>query len=144
MTALTPALLPDSGSFNGLESNPFSLAVFPEPAYIINPGEIATRQNITLLQKYFDDPFMSPYLATEEMLQGLPPVHIIAAELDPLLDDSVSFCHKLKSAGGKVKLKIVPGMTHGFLNLTLSSQLCSDASDECLKTLREIFITIEQ
>jgi len=51
--------------------------VYPEPAYIINPGEIATRKNATLLQKYFDDPFMSPYLADPETLAALPPIHVV-------------------------------------------------------------------
>lgn len=73
----------------------------------------------------------------------LIPNSLKAAELDPLLDDSVSFCHKLKNAGGKVKLKVVPGMTHGFLNLTLSSQLCADASNGCLRTLQDMFMEIE-
>ena len=58
----------------------FNLSLFSddlEPAYVINPGEIATRNNATLLQKYFDDPFMSPYLADDQTLADLPPIHIV-------------------------------------------------------------------
>ncbi|XP_063682103.1 uncharacterized protein LOC134816972 isoform X2 [Bolinopsis microptera] len=113
--------------------------VYPEPAYVINPGEIATRKNATLLQKYFDDPFMSPYLADPETLAALPPIHVVSAEYDPLLDDSIAFCRKVKEAGGEVSLEIVPGMTHGFLNLVLSSKACADAGKLCLVAVSKMF-----
>ncbi|KAL5253883.1 hypothetical protein ACHWQZ_G013595 [Mnemiopsis leidyi] len=113
--------------------------VYPEPAYVINPGEIATRKNATLLQKYFDDPFMSPYLADQDTLAALPPIHVVAAEYDPLLDDAIAFCRNVKEAGGTVSLEVIPGMTHGFLNLVLSSKACSAAAQKCLVAVSKMF-----
>ena len=46
-------------------------------------------------QQHMDcDPLVSPALASTEMLRRLPPTSIMAAGLDPLLDDSVLFAHR--------------------------------------------------
>jgi len=45
------------------------------------------------------DPFISPMVAGEEMLRGLPPVSVVTGSLDPLLDDSVMFAHRMRAAG---------------------------------------------
>jgi hormone-sensitive lipase len=74
-----------------------------------------------VLQSYRDsptcsDPFVSPYMAPPEMWKGLPPIHLVACELDPLLDDSVAMARKLQSYGHPVSLDIMPGLCHGFLS----------------------------
>ncbi|KAK7898469.1 hypothetical protein WMY93_019322 [Mugilogobius chulae] len=53
------------------------------------------------------NPFVSPLLATEQLLKGLPPVHIVASALDALLDDSVMFAKKLRAMGQPVTLTVV-------------------------------------
>jgi acetyl esterase/lipase len=40
------------------------------------------------------DPLVSPALASIDLLRRLPPTSIMAAGLDPLLDDSVLFAHR--------------------------------------------------
>ncbi|KAJ7333123.1 hypothetical protein OS493_018299 [Desmophyllum pertusum] len=45
------------------------------------------------------NPYMSPLLATDEMLKSLPPIDIVACTLDPILDDSVEFARRLRSWG---------------------------------------------
>ena len=48
-------------------------------------------------------------------LGGLPPVHLVAAQHDPLAVDSVWLAEALGAAGVKVGLRVAPGMIHGFL-----------------------------
>lgn len=63
-------------------------------------------------------------------LYGLPPTKIIAAELDPLLDDSLELHDELYRHGVSSTLKVVPGVVHAFLKY--SSQLY--AARSCLAT----------
>jgi len=54
-------------------------------------------------------------------LSDLPRCHLLAAALDPLCDDSFLMANRLVAAGVPVRLDVVPGVTHGFLQM--SSQL---------------------
>uniref|UniRef100_A0A8C9ZXJ4 Hormone-sensitive lipase n=1 Tax=Sander lucioperca TaxID=283035 RepID=A0A8C9ZXJ4_SANLU len=84
----------------------------------------------------FKDPFCSPLLAPDSMLKGLPPVHIVACALDPMLDDSVMFAKRLRNINQPVTLCVVDDLPHGFLSL---SQLCSDtkeAANVCVERIR--------
>ncbi|XP_026537248.1 hormone-sensitive lipase isoform X2 [Notechis scutatus] len=86
------------------------------------------------------NPFMSPLLAPDEMLKGLPPVHIVACALDPMLDDSVMFAQRLRALGQPVILRVVQDLPHGFLSL---SQLCREtrqASAVCTDLIRNILM----
>ena len=51
-------------------------------------------------------------------LAGLPPCHLLAAALDPLCDDSFLLANRLVEAGVPVRLDVVPGVVHGFLQMT--------------------------
>nr|XP_023969905.1 hormone-sensitive lipase isoform X1 [Chrysemys picta bellii] len=89
------------------------------------------------------NPFMSPLLAPDSMLRGLPPVHIVACALDPMLDDSVMFARRLRELGRPVTLRIVQDLPHGFLSL---SQLCREtrqAAALCTRVIREILLPPE-
>lgn len=57
-------------------------------------------------------PYVSPLRAGS--LAGLPRTLLIAAEIDPLLDDSIEYARRLEQAGVPVELQIYPGMFHGF------------------------------
>ncbi|XP_067317344.1 hormone-sensitive lipase [Anolis sagrei] len=86
------------------------------------------------------NPFMSPLLAPDEMLMGLPPVHIVACALDPMLDDSVMFARRLRGLGRPVSLRVVQDLPHGFLSL---SQLCREtrqATALCTEIIRSILV----
>ncbi|MBT6139859.1 MAG: alpha/beta hydrolase fold domain-containing protein [Rhodospirillaceae bacterium] len=77
----------------------------------------------------YDDPYAVPMKAN---LAGLPPTHLYAAGLDPLLDDSVSMSAKLRAAGVPGQFKVYPGVCHAFINLTRmvkqAHELIDDAS----------------
>ena len=67
-----------------------------------------TRQNA-------DDPRVSPALGE---LQGLPPIYMNAAGLDCLRDDSTLLARRLAEAGVAHVFKVVPGVTHGFMQMS--------------------------
>lgn len=48
-------------------------------------------------------------------LAGLPPTHLVAAELDPLRGEAIVMAERLDGAGVPVTLRHAPGMIHGFL-----------------------------
>ncbi|XP_060721851.1 lipase, hormone-sensitive a [Tachysurus vachellii] len=85
------------------------------------------------------NPFVSPLLAPDSLLRGLPPVHLVASALDALLDDSVMFAKKLKSIDQPVTLTVVEDIPHGFLSLSHICKETKDASDICVAKIREVF-----
>jgi acetyl esterase len=64
------------------------------------------------------DPLACPLAASDDALQLLPPLHILAAGVDPLLCDSIALHERLVNLGRGEKLTVVPGVTHGFLQNT--------------------------
>jgi acetyl esterase len=60
------------------------------------------------------DPRAVPLLAE---LAGLPPVHLAAAGLDVLLDDTLAMAQRLQRAGIPCELKRYEGVCHGFIGL---------------------------
>ncbi|KAK1151841.1 hormone-sensitive lipase [Acipenser oxyrinchus oxyrinchus] len=85
------------------------------------------------------NPFMSPLLAPDDMLRGLPPLHIVACALDPMLDDSVMFAKRLRAVGQQVSLCVVEDLPHGFLSLSQLSRETKDAANICVQRIREVF-----
>ena len=51
-------------------------------------------------------------------LRGLPRTHLVAAGLDPLCDDSVLMAGRLAAYDVPCRLDIVPGVIHGFLQMS--------------------------
>lgn len=81
-------------------------------------------QNYQREPKDILDPLFSPALAKD--LSRLPQTLILAAEIDPLLDDSRIFASELEEADSPVNLKILKGSYHGFI-LYPSSPGCLEA-----------------
>ncbi|WP_179947987.1 alpha/beta hydrolase [Azoarcus olearius] len=52
-----------------------------------------------------------------DSLAGLPPMLLVSAECDPLVDDCTAFAARVRAEGGTVDEVCVPGMVHGFLTL---------------------------
>ena len=57
------------------------------------------------------DPEISPLYAK---LDDLPPALFSAAQLDPLLDDSLFMAARWRAAGNEADLRVWPGVLHGF------------------------------
>ena len=57
----------------------------------------------------------SPLLAP--WVHGVAPALIIAAELDPLVDEGIAYARRLKGARVAVDYQVVAGMVHGFLTM---------------------------
>ncbi|KAJ7303994.1 hypothetical protein JRQ81_011511 [Phrynocephalus forsythii] len=96
------------------------------------------------LSPILKNPFMSPLLAPDAMLKGLPPIHIVACALDPMLDDSVMFARRLRAVGQPVTLRVVQDLPHGFLSL---SQLCREtrqATSICTELIRDVLLPPEE
>nr|XP_020027667.1 hormone-sensitive lipase isoform X1 [Castor canadensis] len=84
------------------------------------------------------NPFMSPLLAPDSMLKTLPPLHIVACALDPMLDDSVMFARRLRSLGQPVTLRVVEDLPHGFLSLASLCRETRQAAGQCVERIRLI------
>jgi acetyl esterase len=53
--------------------------------------------------------------------QGLPPTHILSAELDPLRDEAEALAGAMAASGVEVTLRCAPGMPHGFARFIMRS-----------------------
>jgi acetyl esterase len=62
-----------------------------------------------------DNPGAVPALAD---LSGLPPQHLVAAELDCLRSDSEQMASRLAAAGTPATLEVVAGVPHSFLQMS--------------------------
>ncbi|XP_046540034.1 hormone-sensitive lipase isoform X4 [Equus quagga] len=112
-------------------------AAFPEGFHPRRSSQGATR--IPLYSSPIaKNPFMSPLLAPDSMLQSLPPVHIVACALDPMLDDSVMFARRLRSLGQPVTLRVVEDLPHGFLSLAALCRETRQAAALCVERIRLI------
>jgi monoterpene epsilon-lactone hydrolase len=63
------------------------------------------------------DPLVSPFFASDAVLQWFPPALLFASSNDPLLDDSVTFNERLRVAGVSSELIAVHNVPHAYLGL---------------------------
>ncbi|MGN8171854.1 alpha/beta hydrolase [Agrobacterium sp. 22117] len=115
-------LLPDGGLlfYGNYERS------FETPSYVqFSEGPGLTRGK---MQRYWDfyaggqkiegDPLACPLVATGEQLAAMPPLYLMAAEVDPLLSDTLLLSERLRALGRSDELSIIPGVMHGFLQNT--------------------------
>ena len=60
------------------------------------------------------DPLASPRFTEPDVLAGFPPVRIDVGDAEVLLDDSVDFASRARSAGVDVELTVWPNLVHVF------------------------------
>ncbi|KAK6765830.1 hypothetical protein RB195_025631 [Necator americanus] len=90
------------------------------------------------------DPLISPMYASDDIIRQLPPVYFVACHLDPLLDDTIAFASRLRTAGGRVgSVDLLPAVPHGFLNFTLMSPECRRGAKICLQRIKEALGYVE-
>ncbi|XP_012589099.1 PREDICTED: hormone-sensitive lipase [Condylura cristata] len=112
-------------------------AAFPEGFHPRRSSHAAARVPI-YCSPIVKNPFMSPLLAPDSMLLSLPPVHIVACALDPMLDDSVMFARRLRGLNRPVTLRVVEDLPHGFLSLASLCRETRQASALCVERIRLI------
>lgn len=62
--------------------------------------------------------FVSPIDASDDALGALPPLHLSAAGLDPLLCDTLAFGEKVWRSGGACQVIVHEGVQHGFAQIS--------------------------
>ncbi len=82
------------------------------------------------------DPRMS---LVDAKLQGLPPVTLINAAIDPLLDDAALLEAALKKAGVPVERKVYDGVTHEFFGMAAVVRKAKDAQEYAGQRLKDSF-----
>jgi acetyl esterase len=98
--------------------------------YAVSPT--LTREDmIAFWNAYLPHPDMADARArpVSAPLDGLPPAHVVAAGLDPLHDEAVSFAARLRLAGVTTTLAEEPSLTHGFLRAAPYSSAAARALD---------------
>jgi acetyl esterase len=101
-------------------------ADFSRPSYDENAeGWFLTKRSmIWFWDHYVPDaaarshPWVAPIKAEE--LAGLPPAHVVTAELDPLRDEGEAYAAALEAAGVPVTFHRYPGVIHGFFGMSLA------------------------
>jgi acetyl esterase len=83
-----------------------------------------------------DDPVAAPLHAN---LSGLPPLYLNAAGLDPLLDDTLMLASRLAHAGHPAQVDIIPGVVHGFMQMSNELPAARQAITRAAKAIRQRF-----
>lgn len=83
----------------------------------------------------------SPLLAP--WVHGVAPALIIAAELDPLVDEAEAYARRLKGARVPVDYQVVPGMVHGFLTMGGKVDAANRAIETMASALRQAFTSVK-
>ena len=84
-----------------------------------------------------DDWRASPLIAP--WVHSVAPALVIAAELDPLVDEGEAFARRLKGARVPVDYQVIPGMIHGFLTMGGKVDAANDAIETIASALRKAF-----
>jgi acetyl esterase len=82
------------------------------------------------------DPTISPLLA--EDVSGLAPAIVLHAGFDPLRDEAIAYCAKLRRSGIPVKALAFADMIHGFLTMGGALSQAGDALGCILSALQSI------
>jgi len=125
------------------------LLVYPAVDNDMNRPSYARNANAKPLNKpmmawffkhYGADP-KSPYALPlkNASLKGLPPATIVAAEIDPLLDEGKAYADKLKQEGVKVDYKLYQGVTHEFFGMGAVVPKAKDAEQYAADALKKAF-----
>jgi acetyl esterase len=89
------------------------------------------------------DPLAVPLLAADEALRAMPPLFLVAAEMDPLASDTFNLKERLDRLGRSDALWVEPGVIHGFLEMTAvleaarrSARKASEAANDFMTRAR--------
>jgi acetyl esterase/lipase len=91
--------------------------------------------------KSSEDPLLSPIFIPDEYLAKFPPTHLITSEIDPCLDEIVTFSNRMVDLGLNVTLNVLSGLPHGFLSLNSISKEAQLAVDFISKKIQNMIIS---
>jgi acetyl esterase len=108
---------------------------FTDEQYILVPEVIKFFfENLTQDKSILTTPKLSPIF--NENFKELPMCLLLAAELDPLVDDSKEYFKKLRENGVDCELNIFKGTLHGFFHMPT---LMKSSFDELKSVIHEYF-----
>lgn len=73
------------------------------------------------------EPLASPLIADDQVLAALPPLYLMAAAVDPLLSDTLILHEQLTALSRDDELSVIPGVNHGFLQMTNELEAAREA-----------------
>lgn len=82
------------------------------------------------------EPLIALNTIDDETLAKLPPLYLSAAEIDPLLSDTSILHNRLNALGRQDTLHIIPGVVHGFLQMTSRLSAAREATKHAAKAFR--------
>ncbi|VDO04385.1 unnamed protein product [Rodentolepis nana] len=85
------------------------------------------------------DPFLSPYIASDELFRLLPPLAIVACQYDPFLDDTLEIAKRADSLGVPVEVHVASRMPHAFLNFAFLNSDYRRATMQCVDMIIRLF-----
>ena len=123
-----------------------NLDIAPSPSRILFANDVLLpiRVQTAVPQAYVSstqdamNPEISPVFACDDTLKRFPPTNIMAAGLDPLLDDSIDFHTRLHRHNLSTRLKIWRDLPHGFLVMERTHEAARSAVKMSLDWLREL------
>jgi acetyl esterase len=71
-------------------------------------------------------------------LSGLPTTLLLAAEVDPVRDDSAAYAARLTAAGVTARSRTFAGIVHGTETFTLLLPSAREWLQECVEALRAV------
>jgi acetyl esterase len=84
------------------------------------------------------DPLAAPLEACDAELLALPPLWLLAAGIDPLLSDTLALARRFEALGRDVPVTVVPGVVHGFLQMSVSLEAAREALAAAGATARRL------
>ncbi|ATE62549.1 alpha/beta hydrolase [Thauera sinica] len=105
--------------------------------YFLDRGTLAWFFGHYLPDGNTEDWRVSPMRAAS--LAGLPPMLLLGAEFDPLVDDCTAFASRVRAEGGEVDYEVAAGMIHGYLTLGKCFPEARASVSRAARALRERF-----
>ncbi|MEM7250478.1 MAG: alpha/beta hydrolase fold domain-containing protein [Pseudomonadota bacterium] len=134
--ACLKALLLFYGNF-GLGTNCESARLFGTPEYGLDLDKMAFyRASYVANEADHDNPRLNQLAAD---LTGMPRMLILAAGLDPLLDNADALAKRCEVFSVPHEVQVYPGVLHGFLHLTRTVAKARAAIGDGARTLRDAF-----